>query len=212
MPVGHGGNGQGTDRGSGGGDRRRHSPGQHLPPDAAAERRAGEAAGRPAPVHALGEADPDGQRRLPGDVASKISKVTEEAATFQSHIDGSRHVLSPERSIEIQADLLGPTSSCSSTSWWRCRQRQCRGRGDAALGALGRPLEGGVREREAQALFGIQQGGTSRVLRRESAERLSETGFDGYALAAWRWARATRRCARCSTSPRACCRPSGPAT
>src|SRR5258706_39466 len=38
---------------------------------------------------------------------SKISKVTEEAATFQSHIDGSRHVLSPERSIEIQADLLG---------------------------------------------------------------------------------------------------------
>ncbi len=38
---------------------------------------------------------------------SKISKVTEEAVTFQSHIDGSRHVLTPERSIEIQADLLG---------------------------------------------------------------------------------------------------------
>ena len=36
----------------------------------------------------------------------KISKVKEEAVTFQSHIDGSRHVLSPERSIEIQADLL----------------------------------------------------------------------------------------------------------
>src|SRR5215213_3244445 len=38
---------------------------------------------------------------------SKISKVTEEAVTFQSHLDGSRHVLTPERSIEIQADLLG---------------------------------------------------------------------------------------------------------
>src|SRR3569833_1125133 len=38
---------------------------------------------------------------------SKISKVTEEAVTFQSHIDGSRHILTPERSIEIQADLLG---------------------------------------------------------------------------------------------------------
>src|ERR1700722_18016271 len=38
---------------------------------------------------------------------SKISKVTEEAVTFHSHIDGSRHVLSPERSIGIQADLLG---------------------------------------------------------------------------------------------------------
>ena len=38
---------------------------------------------------------------------SKISKVKEDAVTFQSHIDGSKHVLSPERSIEIQADLLG---------------------------------------------------------------------------------------------------------
>src|SRR6201986_2219880 len=38
---------------------------------------------------------------------SKIAKVKEEAVTFQSHIDGSRHILSPERSIEIQADLLG---------------------------------------------------------------------------------------------------------
>src|SRR6202035_1276751 len=38
---------------------------------------------------------------------SNISQVREEAVTFQSHIDGSRHVLSPERSIEIQADLLG---------------------------------------------------------------------------------------------------------
>src|SRR3984885_11418647 len=38
---------------------------------------------------------------------SKISKVTEEAVTFHSHIDGAQHVLTPERSIEIQADLLG---------------------------------------------------------------------------------------------------------
>src|SRR5436305_5630819 len=38
---------------------------------------------------------------------AQISKVTEGAVTFQSHLDGSRHVLTPERSIEIQADLLG---------------------------------------------------------------------------------------------------------
>ena len=38
---------------------------------------------------------------------SQISKVSEEAVTFQSHIDGTRHVLSPERAIEIQADLIG---------------------------------------------------------------------------------------------------------
>src|ERR1700758_4925222 len=38
---------------------------------------------------------------------SKIAKVKEDAVTFQSHIDGSRHALSPERSMQIQADLLG---------------------------------------------------------------------------------------------------------
>ncbi len=57
------------------------------------------------------------------------------------------------------------------------------GRGDAPLGALGRALQGGVRRRaSAQALFGIQQGSTFEALRRESAERLIEIGFDGYAL------------------------------
>jgi queuine tRNA-ribosyltransferase len=114
---------------------------------------------------------------------SKISKVTEEAATFQSHIDGSRHVLSPERSMEIQADLLGsdivmqldelvplPSSDEVVAEAMR-RSARWGARSKAAFG-----------ERESQALFGIQQGGVSEALRRESAERLVETGFDGYAL------------------------------
>jgi len=114
---------------------------------------------------------------------SKISKVTEEAATFQSHIDGSRHVLSPERSMEIQADLLGsdivmqldelvplPSSDEVVAEAMR-RSARWGARSKAAFG-----------ERDAQALFGIQQGGVSEALRRESAERLVETGFDGYAL------------------------------
>ena len=114
---------------------------------------------------------------------SKISKITEEAVTFQSHIDGSRHVLTPERSIEIQADLLAsdivmqldelvalPTTEAQAAEAMR-RSARWGGRSKAAFGA-----------REGQALFGIQQGGTSEALRRESAERLIETGFDGYAI------------------------------
>ena len=114
---------------------------------------------------------------------SKISKVTEEAVTFQSHLDGSRHVLSPERSIEIQADLLGsdivmqldqlvglPAPEAEVAEAMRLSARW----GTRSKNAFG--------ERDGQALFGIQQGGTVEHLRRESAERLIETGFDGYAI------------------------------
>jgi queuine tRNA-ribosyltransferase len=114
---------------------------------------------------------------------SGISKVTEEAVTFASHIDGSRHVLSPERSMEIQADLLGSDiimqlDECVS---WPAEQ-------DRAQSALRLSARWGLRckaafgIRDTQALFGIQQGSTFEALRRESSERLLEAGFDGYAL------------------------------
>jgi queuine tRNA-ribosyltransferase len=114
---------------------------------------------------------------------SKIAKVTEEAVVFQSHLDGSRHALSPERSMEIQADLLGadivmqldelvalPADDERAAEAMR-RSARWGARCKASFGA-----------REAQALFGIQQGGLSEALRRESAERLIDIGFDGYAL------------------------------
>ncbi|CAN5199669.1 tRNA guanosine(34) transglycosylase Tgt [soil metagenome] len=113
----------------------------------------------------------------------KISKVTEEAVTFQSHIDGSRHVLSPERSIEIQADLLGADISmqldqCVS---WPAEEAQARAAMElsARWGARSKAAFGA---RQSQALFGIQQGSTFPALRRESADRLIETGYDGYAI------------------------------
>jgi queuine tRNA-ribosyltransferase len=114
---------------------------------------------------------------------SKISKVTEEAVTFQSHLDGSRHVLSPERSIEIQADLLGSdiVMQLDELVAWPAEEGR-------AADALRRSARWGERskaafgERSDQALFGIQQGSTIEHLRRESAERLMEIGFDGYAL------------------------------
>jgi len=114
---------------------------------------------------------------------SKISKVTEEAVTFQSHLDGSRHALSPERSMEIQADLLGsdivmqldeltalPATEARTAEAMRRSARWAQ-RSKDAFG-----------HRDAQALFGIQQGGTTEALRGESAERLREIGFDGYAI------------------------------
>ena len=113
----------------------------------------------------------------------KISKVKEDAVTFQSHIDGRSHVLSPERSIEIQADLLGSDivmqlDQCVSWPAEELRAREAMelsvrwaARCKAAFGA-----------RDTQALFGIQQGSTFETLRRESADRLIEIGFDGYAI------------------------------
>jgi queuine tRNA-ribosyltransferase len=114
---------------------------------------------------------------------SKIARVAEEAVTFQSHIDGSRHVLTPERSIEIQAELLGsdivmqldecvawPVEEARAAEALRLSARWAA-RCKAAFGT-----------RPSQALFGIQQGSTFEALRRESAERLTEIGFDGYAI------------------------------
>jgi queuine tRNA-ribosyltransferase len=112
-----------------------------------------------------------------------LTKVTEAAATFASPIDGSRHVLSPERSIEIQADLLGADivmqlDECVAFPAGEVRAAEAL-RLSARWGARCKAAFG---ERERQALFGIQQGSTFEALRRESAERLIEIGFDGYAI------------------------------
>jgi queuine tRNA-ribosyltransferase len=114
---------------------------------------------------------------------SKISKVTEEAVAFQSHIDGSRHVLTPERSIEIQADLLGADIVMQLDELVALPAPDDRAgaamRRSARWAARSRVAFG---ERDSQALFGIQQGGLAESQRRESAERLMEIGFDGYAI------------------------------
>ena len=114
---------------------------------------------------------------------SKISKVREDGVTFQSHIDGSRHELSPERSIEIQADLLGSDivmqlDECVS---WPAEEARAREAMDLSVRWAAR-CKTAFGQRETQALFGIQQGSTFQHLRQESADRLIELGFDGYAI------------------------------
>jgi queuine tRNA-ribosyltransferase len=114
---------------------------------------------------------------------SGISKVTEEAVTFASHIDGSKHVLSPERSMEIQADLLGSDIVMQLDECVAWPAEEARARQGMELSARwGLRSKTAFGTRDTQALFGIQQGSTFRNLRQESSERLQEIGFDGYAL------------------------------
>lgn len=111
-----------------------------------------------------------------------LRKLTEEGVTFKSHIDGSRHVLTPERSMEIQ-HLLGsdivmcfdecpalPASEKDVAESMRLSMRWAK-RSREAFG-----------DRPGHALFGIQQGGVTHELRAESADKLKEIGFDGYAV------------------------------
>jgi queuine tRNA-ribosyltransferase len=115
---------------------------------------------------------------------AKLTRISEEGATFQSHIDGSKHLLSPEKVIEIQiclgADIMMCLDECipyhasrevarealATTTTWaqRCRsawQRNTNG---------------------CHALYGIVQGGMFSDLRKQSAELLMNLDFSGYAI------------------------------
>ena len=113
---------------------------------------------------------------------SALRKLTEEGVRFSSHYDGSKHMLTPERSIEIQK-LLGSdivmcfdecpalpatdaevAKSMALSMRWAQRSRDAFG------------------DRPGHALFGIMQGGVNPALREESATALKAIGFDGYAV------------------------------
>jgi queuine tRNA-ribosyltransferase len=114
---------------------------------------------------------------------TSLRKITEEGVEFRSHIDGSKHFLSPERSIGIQADLLGADISMQfdeCTPFPATHEEAAVSlRLSARWGDRSRATFGA---REAQALFGIVQGSIYPDLRTESAARVVETGFDGYAI------------------------------
>jgi queuine tRNA-ribosyltransferase len=114
---------------------------------------------------------------------SKLRKMSEEGVKFRSHIDGSEHHLTPERSIEIQADLLGADISMQldECTPFGCSQKEARESMELSI-RWGERSKAAFGVRDRQALFGIVQGSVYEDLRRESAERLVETGFDGYAI------------------------------
>ncbi|PWG18138.1 tRNA guanosine(34) transglycosylase Tgt [Salibaculum griseiflavum] len=113
---------------------------------------------------------------------AELRKLTEEGVTFRSHVDGSKHELTPERSMEIQR-LLGsdivmcfdecpalPATEEAVAESMRLSMRWAQRSRDA------------FGDRPGHALFGIMQGGVTPELREESAEALKSIGFEGYAI------------------------------
>ncbi len=117
---------------------------------------------------------------------SDLRKITEEGVAFASHLDGSRHMLSPERSMEIQR-LLGSDIVMVFDECPRADQPR-----DVIAKSMAMSMRWAKRSRDAfdaggdhaasAALFGIQQGGLDEGLRAESAGALRDIGFDGYAI------------------------------
>ncbi|WP_170592729.1 tRNA guanosine(34) transglycosylase Tgt [Ruegeria arenilitoris] len=111
-----------------------------------------------------------------------LRKLTEKGVTFKSHIDGSKHELTPERSMEIQrllgSDIVMCFDECPALPADR----------DRIAESMRLSMRWAERSREAfgdrpgHALFGIMQGGLERDLREESAEALKAIGFEGYAV------------------------------
>jgi len=114
---------------------------------------------------------------------SKLRKMNEQGVTFQSHIDGSKHHLTPERSIEIQADLLGADISMQldECTAFGCTPAEAKASLELSL-RWGQRSKDAFGTRDDQVLFGIVQGSVFEDLRRQSAEGLKEIGFDGYAI------------------------------
>ncbi len=120
---------------------------------------------------------------------SKIRKITEEGVSFQSHLDGSRHMLSPERSIEIQcllgSDIQMQFDECielpaERKEVERAMQLSLRWAERSKAGFDAQVASGGATR--GQALFGIVQGGTDIALRKQSAEALVAMDFPGYSI------------------------------
>jgi len=116
----------------------------------------------------------------------ELTRLTEDGVTFRSHLDGSRHLITPERSMEIQrllgSDIVMAFDECTPFP----------ATPEQAAASMARSMRWAQRSRDgfdsgpahaaAAALFGIQQGSMDEALRAESAAALQAIGFDGYAI------------------------------
>jgi queuine tRNA-ribosyltransferase len=115
-----------------------------------------------------------------------LTTRSEEGVAFKSHLDGSRHLLSPERSIEIQR-LLGSSITMAFDELVPTTSTR-----EVQAAAMERSMRWAKRSRDAffaaeehaaaNAIFGIQQGALDEGLRKASADALLDVGFDGYAV------------------------------
>lgn len=113
---------------------------------------------------------------------ASLRKLTERGVTFKSHIDGSKHEITPERSMEIQellgSDIVMCFDECPALPADRTRIAESM---ELSMRWAKRSKDA-FGDRPGHALFGIQQGGLEQDLRQQSAEALREIGFDGYAV------------------------------
>jgi len=113
---------------------------------------------------------------------SKLAKLSEDGVRFQSHVDGSKHELTPERSIEIQHLLDSNITMClDECTPFPATEEVARSSMQLSMRWAER-CKSAFQQRPGYGLFGIAQGGVYPELRRESVERLVDIGFDGYAI------------------------------
>lgn len=121
---------------------------------------------------------------------SDLRKITEDGVAFKSHLDGSKHLLTPERSMEIQrlidSDIVMAFDECTpnGADYDTAARSMAMSMRWARRSREGFDVSGGIGGNHADraALFGIQQGTLNETLRGESAEALVDIGFDGYAV------------------------------
>lgn len=111
-----------------------------------------------------------------------LRKLKEEGVTFKSHVDGKTYFLSPEESVHIQHKLDSNITMClDECTPFPATYDEAKKSMQMSMRWAKRCKEAFV-EREGYGLFGIEQGSVFQDLRQESAEKLKEIGFDGYAI------------------------------
>ncbi|HXS49284.1 MAG TPA: tRNA guanosine(34) transglycosylase Tgt [Sphingomicrobium sp.] len=117
---------------------------------------------------------------------SELTKTTEEGVRFKSHLDGSTHMLTPERSIEVQrllgSDIVMAFDQLVPTTAPKAQQREAMERSMRWAKRSREEFDRGGEHSYRGAIFGIQQGALDEAMRRASAEALIDIGFDGYAV------------------------------
>ncbi len=117
---------------------------------------------------------------------SALRKITEDGVSFQSHLDGSKHMLSPERSMEIQrllgSDIVMAFDECPANGVSRDVAAKSMELSMRWAKRSRDEFDGGTEHAARSALFGIQQGSLDADLRKTSADALIDIGFDGYAI------------------------------
>jgi queuine tRNA-ribosyltransferase len=113
---------------------------------------------------------------------AKLRKITGEGVFFQSHIDGSQHMLTPEKSVDIQVTLDSDIIMCLDECIEFPASRDDTKKALDLTTQWAKRCKKNWEKRGKNALFGIVQGGMFKDLREDSARALVEIGFNGYAV------------------------------